>query len=133
MRRFSLLLAALLLTLSFSVAQAGGHKNKAKGSAANSAATQAPVSDGKAKNNDKAAHERDKDTLGHDRNIDAPDSADDSDRSASRGNERSQEMRQRRDERKEIQEEYRANREPGQEGDKSDGQAGKKPWYKFWE
>jgi hypothetical protein len=53
--------------------------------------------------------------------------------SDSKGNEQSAEMQERRDERKEIQGDYRSEREPGAEGDKGEDQAGKKPWYKFWE
>lgn len=55
------------------------------------------------------------------------------DKSEGKGSETAQEMRARRDERKAIQEEYRANREPGQEGKTEEGEAKKKPWWRFWE
>jgi hypothetical protein len=121
------LITSTVLLLNISNGLASGHQSKsAKKSGDAATATDGMTNGDKSKNKQKQGADR------HDN--DASDKDKDKDKSGNnKGNEQSQEMRDRRDERKDIQEDYRADREPGQEGKKADGDSAKKPWYKFWE
>jgi hypothetical protein len=152
---YKYLVAACLLTLGISVAQAGNHKTANPGArdgqSGRAAQRQGQQKDPQGISGDTAEGDRQQERQRERRQ---QETASPADRSARRerarppegsGNERSQEMRERRDERKAIKEDYRADRQPGQEsnndrgranradGEKSEAPADKKPWYKFWE
>ncbi len=106
----------------------GDGKGAAKSEAHRSAAKERKAH---AKQKAKDAHDRIDDDDAIEREREAKQA---SERHADGGSEKSKEMRARQQERQAIKEEYRANREPGQEGElaRSGEKPVKKPWWKFW-